>query len=260
MADPTIKDLLSRSTLAFTATVVDVGASPLPDVEADERTVVADVSDVLRAPPEVGLAPGARVTVQLSPELSPLAPGEEATFFADAWLYGEELAVSEVGRSAPADAAERTERLAPTGDEEDRDEVSAVEAGLAELAQDEIIDHAREADAIVRGVVIGLNHVPTTGPPREHDAQYWIATFRVDLVAKGAPDGLYEEGGELRCLYANSLDVRWRDHPKPKAGQGGLWMLHNAPDELASIAPFELVHPIDRQDSIQLDLLREHGI
>jgi hypothetical protein len=132
-----------------------------------------------------------------------------------------------------------------------------VRAAAAELAQDRVVEHAREADAVVRAQVVALAMVPPTGPPHEHDPQWWIATLRTDLVAKGD----IEAGDDVAVLYANSLDVRVRDRPKPKAGQGGLWLLHRTADPaLAEQAPYELLDSLDLQDSIVLDVLRERGI
>jgi hypothetical protein len=37
-------------------------------------------------------------------------------------------------------------------------------------------------------------------------------------------------------------------------------MLHKTSGEEKELAPFELRHAIDLQDSIQIDLLREHGV
>jgi hypothetical protein len=82
----------------------------------------------------------------------------------------------------------------------------------------------------------------------------------VDLVARGKLPRGTEANGSVRVLYANSLDVRWRRSPKPKAGQGGLWLLHKTTGDRAELAPFELMHAIDVQPSLQLDLLRERGI
>jgi hypothetical protein len=256
MPEPSMKDLLARSSLAFTGAVEEVAGTTVPDLPPDERTVVVRVDEALRAPPEVGLAAGTRVTVQLSPELPPLEAGDEATFFADGLVYGQDLAVAEVGRLAQEESIEPSGRLAGLVDEG----VAPVEAALAELAHDELLEHARGADAVVRAQVTALAKVPYTGPPREHDPQYWIATLQADLVAKGDLPGMTEMGAEVQVLYANSLDVRWRECPKPKAGQGGMWMLHRTSGEQATLAPFELLHPIDLQDSIQLDVLREHGV
>jgi hypothetical protein len=252
MPPPSVKELLARSNLAFTGTVEDVEATTVVDVPVNARTVVVQVSEVLHAPSEVGLEPGSRVTVQLADDLPTLPSGATATFFANGLAYGEELAVAEVGRSTADQAAAPTARLPGL-----QQAVSPVRAALAELAEEEVVDHAREAEAVVRAQVIALTMVAPTGPPREHDPQYWIATLLVDVVAKGEVSA----GDSVAVLYANSLDVRVRRRPKPKAGQGGLWLLHRTGEpELAALAPFELVHPLDLQDSIVLDVLREHGI
>jgi hypothetical protein len=255
MAERSIKDLLASSNLAFTGAVEQVGKSTVGGIEVDDRTVVVRVAQLLRGLPGIGLPQGSRVTIQLSPDLPPLEPGEQATFFADGWVYGDTLAVTEVGRAPVEETAAPTAELA--GVEE---AVSPVEAAAAELADDELVEHARGADLVVRAQVTALAQVPKEGPPKEHDPDWWIATLEADVVARGELPDATEAGGVVSTLYANSLDVRWREAPKPKAGQGGLWLLHRAREELSGFAPFELVHPIDVQPSIQLDLLRERGL
>lgn len=252
MPSPSVKELLAQSKLAFTGTVEHAKATTVPDLPVDARTVVVRVGEVLHAPAEVGLEPGARVTVQLAEGLPTMAAGERAAFFANGLAYGEGLAVEEVGRSSTAQAAAPTARLAGL-----QSGVTPVRAALAELADDEVVEHAREADAVIRAQVVALNMVPPTGPPHEHDPQYWIATLHADVVAKGD----VAAGDDVQVLYANSLDVSVRRRPKPKAGQGGLWLLHRTSDpQLAALAPFELLHPLDLQDSILLDVLREREI
>jgi hypothetical protein len=255
MPNGSIKELLASSNLSFTGTVETVGATTVPDVSVNDRTVVVQVGEVLRGPPEVGIPPGSQVTVQLSQELPPLNAGDQRTFFTNGWVYGENLAVIEVGRSSVEEAAAPTARMAGL-----EASVSPIAAAMAELAQDEVVEHARGADAIVRARVVGLSAVPETGLAREHDADWWIATLETDLVERGELPGVTGGAGQVAVLYANSIDVQWRESPKPKAGQGGLWLLHRTTGELAGWAPFQLVHPIDLQPSIQLDLLREHGI
>jgi hypothetical protein len=251
MPEPSVKELLASSSLAFTGTVQAVAATTVRAVQATDRTVIVQVGEVLHGPPEVGALGGTRVTVQLSSELPTLNVGDRATFFTNGWVYGEGMAVIEVGRTSVEEAAERTLRLDSL-----EGAVSPVQAALAELAQDELVEHARGADAVVRGRIVSLAEVPDPSPPREHDADYWIATLEVDHVERGElPDP-----SAVPVLYANSIDARWRESPKPKAGQAGLWLLHRTSDELAGVAPFELTHPIDAQPSIQLDVLRERGI
>jgi len=251
MAPDSVKELLAESSLAFTGTVEQANASTVPDLPVDDRTVVVRVGEILHAPEAIDLQGGSTVTVQLAEQLPPMAPGEAATFFANGLAYGDELAVAEAGRSSPEDAAP-TARLAGLDAG-----VTPVRAAAAELAEDRVVEHAREADAVVRAQVVALAMVPPTRPPHEHDPQWWIATLRTDLVAKGD----VEAGDEVAVLYANSLDVRVRDRPKPKAGQGGLWLLHRTADPaLAEQAPYELLDSLDLQDSIVLDVLRERGI
>jgi hypothetical protein len=249
---PSVKDLLAESQLVFTGTVEEANASTVADLTVDDRTVVVRVDEVLHAPPGVDVALGSTLTVQLADDLPTLGSGETATFFANGLAYGEELAVAEVGRTRPREAAEPTARLGGL-----EAGVRPVRAAEAELAVERVVEHAREADAIVRAQVVALAMVPPTGPPHEHDPLYWIATLRTDVVAKGD----ITPGEDVAALYANSLDVRVRDRPKPKAGQGGLWLLHRTTvPELAGQAPYELLDALDLQDSILLDVLREHAI
>ena len=253
--EPSIKELLASSSIAFTGAVEAAGRSTVGGVSPDEQTVVVRVDQPLHVPPGLRIPPGSRVTVQLSPDLPPLGPGESATFFANGLAYGDTLAVAETGRVSVAEATAPTEPPAA-----EAAPVSPVQAALAELATDEVVEHASEADAIVRAHVVALEQVPTEGPPREHDAQWWIATLEVDIVVRGElPDGA-GSGGKVHVLYANSLDVRWRQCPKPKAGQSGLWLLHRAPPERSNLAPFELTDPLDLQPSLQIDVLRDRGL
>jgi hypothetical protein len=243
MADPTLKELLAGSSLSFTGTVRAVGETPVAGLEADEHTAVVQVEEALHGPAAVDLDPGTTVTVQLAPDRPPLAVGDRATFFANALVYGDTLAVSEVGRTEAPPAA--------TGARLAEEPASPVDEALHELSQDKVREHALQADAVVRGHVIALNAVDPNELLHEHSPQWWIATLNVDLVERGDV-----EAGRVQVLYANSLDIRWRDWLKPKAGQGGMWILHRTAAEHAELAPFTLRHREDLQPSLQLELLR----
>jgi hypothetical protein len=255
MATQSLKDLVASSGLAFVGTVQMVGESTVQNVPIDDRTVVVRVDRTLRAPPEVEIAPGTQVTVQLTGDRPKLKVGDEATFFANPAVYGESLMVSEVGRMEeepePAGGARLANLEEPT---------SGVEQALAEIGQDALLEHAREAAVIVRARVTRLEEARKPELPREHDPHWWIATLEADLVAMGDAPGLGEGGGTVTALYANSIDYQWRRWIKPKAGQGGLWLLHRSEDELAQLAPFQLIHQEDLQPSTQLDALREASI
>jgi hypothetical protein len=213
--------------VTFTGTVQSLGQSPEPGVEADERTALVHVEQALDAPDPVDISPGTTVVVQLAPDAPVLEPGERATFVAEPLVYGNTLVVREVSRGEPE---------------------------AAEADDDEVVAHARAADAVVRGVVRALRALPGN-PQHEHDPQYWLATFDVDVVALGDV-----EEGELDVLYANSLDRRWRAWPKPKAGESGMWILHRTEGDEKDLAGFVLRHPEDLQPSLELDeLLGEAG-
>jgi hypothetical protein len=255
MPDATLKDLLASATLAFTGTVTAARSSSVAGFPTDDRTAVVTVREVLKAPAVLAHLAGATVTVQLAPALPALGAGESASFFTDALAYGDGVAVRELARLP----AEVPAGQAGTGVASGRGRDAA--AALRELAQEEIIAHARDADAVVRGYVVAMEAAPQNQAPREHDPHWWVATLAVDLVEKGGiPLGVgAQEPVPVRVLYANSLDHRWRDALKPKAGQSGLWLLHRTDGPLAEIAPFQVLHRMDLQPSLQLDLIRGQG-
>jgi hypothetical protein len=253
--DGSMKELLASSGLVFTGTVSEAGATSISGVPVDERTAIVQLSELLKGPAGMTLPPGSAITVQLSSDLPILQPGDQATFFTNAWIYGETLAVTEVGRMPVEAGAARTATLAGRPAP-----ITEAEAALAELAQDEVLEHARAADAVVRGQVISLAQVPGTRAPREHDPDWWIATLAVDLVAKGQVPNTTEGVSTVGVLYANSQDISWRESLKPKASQAGLWLLHRTTGETESLAPFQVSHALDLQPSVQLDFLRQQGL
>jgi hypothetical protein len=106
---------------------------------------------------------------------------------------------------------------------------------------------------VVVGRVVKVEKaVAATGS--EHDPDWWRATIDVYHVERGTV-----ALGEIGVLYANSLDVRWRRAPKPRAAQEGVWILHVTQGDLQSVAPFQLLHPEDYQPVEQLEALRQPG-
>ena len=259
MTEPSRRGLLAASGVAFTGVVSELRASTVSGVLPDERTVVVDVEQVVKAPPAVGLGPGARVTVRLSPELPAPSLGDRAAFFATGWVYADTIA-GRGGRPAPG----RGGRRAGHGGRRSPGTVAAprslAETTLDVLAQTEVLEHARAAEAVVRGRVVSLAEVPTSEPPREHDPDLWTAVLAVDLVEKGDVPGVVRGVGTVSVSYANSQDVRWREALKPKANQAGLWLLHRPEPGWVAVAPFTVLHGIDLQPSLQLDFLRERGL
>jgi len=88
--------LVKQSDIIFIGTVTQVGAVAVPEVPASDRTVVVHVDQVLEKPAAVALGAGDSVTVQTAQPGS-LKPGSQATFYTTGWIYGQGVAVREVG-------------------------------------------------------------------------------------------------------------------------------------------------------------------
>jgi len=171
--------------------------------------------------------------------------GDTAAFFVEGLAFGESVAVAEVGR-LPVKAVEpHASTSFAVG------QPGAFATLERQLEIQRLREHADSADAVVVGRVTKLERA-FEPVPSEHDPDWWKATLDVFHVEKGnvAP-------GEVTVLYPNSLDVRWRKAPKPKASQGGMWLLHATDGKLNAAAPFALLHPEDFQPTQELDALRE---
>ena len=247
MADAEVRDLLQRSSISFLGTVENLGAATMTDLAVDDHTAVVRVDQVLHGPQAfLGLG-GSSVTLQLLPSQPLPAIGGRFAFFADALAFGASLALTEVGR-LPDSAVLPHVGLAPAAAGE-----SSIADLQASLENDRIREHVAGADAVVVGRVSGL---AKAGPTRysEHDPDWWVATIDVDSVEQGQL-----AAGPVQVLYANSIDVRWRDKPKPKAGQNGVWILHATDGDLRALAPYYLRDPEDYQAPHALDQLRMDG-
>ncbi|GGK76414.1 hypothetical protein [Mangrovihabitans endophyticus] len=248
MTEPSAPEMLAAAGVAFVGEVQQRDAANVPGLATDDPTAIVRVERVVKAPAEVGLAAGVAVTLRLGSPSPPLSVGDRFLFFADGWIYAETIALIEVGR-LPVEGAAAA--LMATGGPD----APATDAMHA-LSQDEVVTHAREADAVVRARVVALTDAAPQAEPREHDPLVWIATLAVDLAVKGDIGGR----SEVAVAYANSQDVQWRSALKPKAGQAGLWLLHGPQTGWPGTAAFSVLHAMDLQPSIQLDLLRERGI
>jgi hypothetical protein len=246
MSDDAVRTMLEEAPLSFVGTVERLRAATMGDVPIDEHTAIVLVDQVLHAPEAFAQLAGTRITVQLTPGEDPPALGEQFAFFASGSAFGESLAVDEIGRVPVAQIQPRLATAAATG--------TPPFADLqAELEADRLRAHVEEAAAVVVGRVTGLTKV--TGPPtREHDPDWWVATIEVHHVEKGRL-----RAQEIEVLYANSLDVRWRYAPKPKAAQDGMWILHATSGALKRVARFQLEHPEDYQPVQHLEALRTNG-
>lgn len=239
-----VTELIRRAPLSFLGTVTRLGDSRMQSVPADELTAVVQVDQVLHAPDAFKRLAGSEVTVQLSPDLPAPAVGDAAAFFARGTVYGEGLAVAEVGR-LPAEAVQEHVSLAART--ADAMPFSALQRDIQDA---DLAAHAQAADAVVVGVVVGLEQA-AGDPASEHSPDWWRAQLDVEHVERGEVPP-----GRIAVLYPNSLDSRWYKAPKPKASQEGMWILHATEGALREWAPFQLLHPDDYQPVQRLDAVQ----
>lgn len=244
---PELEHALEESAFVFVGTVEQVGAAMTTDVTSDERTAVVAVDTVLHAPSAFAQLAGARVTLQPDPQLDPLQPGEQWTFFANGLAFGESIALAEVARHPVAAVEPHLAQAAAEGHDE------PFRVLRQQLADTRLRQHAEEADAIVLGRVIGLERAVLPSAD-EHDPHWWRATIDVRHVERGDV-----QVGPLAVLYPNSRDLRWYAAPKPNPGTDAAWILHATAGDLAELAPYQLLHKEDEQPLQGLDTLRAGG-
>jgi hypothetical protein len=238
--------LLSDAAFSFVGTVEHVGAATMEDVAVDEATLVVHVDQVLHAPESFGTLAGELVTLQPADGAPAAEEGSQWAFFANGLAFGASIALTEVGRLAVDDVEKAGPQTTAANAE------PPFEALQAEIEATRVRGHADDADAVVLGRVVGLERA-SGSPLGEHHPDWWRATLHVVHVERGD----IKADSEVKVLYANSLDVRWRDAPKPKASQNGLWLLHATQGDEHELAPFQILHAADFQPSQNLEALRE---
>ncbi|MFB6613690.1 hypothetical protein ACIGFK_04560 [Streptomyces sp. NPDC085524] len=242
--DTAVTALIRKAPLSFLGTVTKLGEARMESVSANDRTAVVQVDEVLHAPDAFRRLAGSEVTVQLSDELEPPAIGEADAFFTQGAVYGEGLAVKEIGR-LPADAVQEHVSLAART--ADAMPFSALQRDIQDA---DMVAHADDADAVVVGVVVGLEQV-VGGQFSEHSPDWWLAQLDVAHVEQGEVSP-----GRIAVLYPNSQDFRWYTVPKPKAAQEGMWILHATEGDLREQAAFQILHPDDYQPVQRLETLQ----
>ncbi|MFF5012838.1 hypothetical protein [Streptomyces sp. NPDC001165] len=243
-----VTELVRKAPLSFLGTVTRLGDTRLASVPVDDRTAVVQVTQVLHAPDAFKRLAGSEVTVQLSANAAPPAVGDTAAFFTDGIAYGEGLAVKEVGRLPAETVQPHVSHAARTAD------AMPFSALQRDIQDADMVSHAAEADAVVVGVVTGLQQAGERAADErisEHAPEWWVAQLDVSHVESGELTP-----GRISVLYPNSRDFRWYDAPKPQASQEGMWFLHTTEGALAEWAPFQILHPDDYQPAHRLETLQ----
>jgi hypothetical protein len=210
----------------FNGTVQKLRAATMDDVPIDDRTAIVRVDEVIYAPHVLAHYAGHEITVRVE-GTKRLQVGQQATFYTNAWLFGDSIAVRSIDHQPVRKTAAGASR--DIGDPARR------------LARKDLQSRFAEARVVVSGRVTSVRLPSDVAAARsarlaapalpgrisEHDPDWRIAEIQVDEVHKGT---LRKDSVTVR--FPSSHDVMWHDAPKFEAGQEGLFMLHN-PEQAA---------------------------
>jgi hypothetical protein len=236
-----VREWTAQSGLIFSGTVLRENDATTTAVPADAGTAVVRVDRVLKAPPALAGLAGQEITLLPAAGRS-VSAGQRSVFFTRGWIYGDSLAVTEVGRvEQAADQADETSAA-------EMDEVSGLIADADRGTDDDrITERLRRADLVVTGTVRETHPLgrEQPGPTSEHDPDWWEATVEVSSADKGQPP----QDQLLTVIYPNSTDEFWIDSPKLAPGMEATFLLQRDQTEkgfpVHRVAGLTALHPLD---------------
>ena len=207
------------ASFVFLGTVLELGTSTEPSMQATQQTAVLRVERILYASEALKKFTGLQVTLQ---HASGLNQGHHAVFFTDVLIYGTSLVVQEVEPRAETADAMRGRLLPP---------------------ERHLQQRIRSADLIVQGEVLSIElmQAPNEGSS-EHDPLWAKAKVGVSRVLKGD-----FQAHEVEVSFPTSIDHLWYKAPKFQIGQRGTWLLHFA-QITEHEQTFTALDPIDFQN------------
>jgi hypothetical protein len=227
----------------FFGTVRRPGGSNVELLASDEYpSAIVRVEEVIAAPEAVGDLTGRDITVQLSGSDSP-ARNSRYLFLATSLHFGDEIAVTEVGRVPSRRQAEDGLRRA------------VIDERLREI-DEALAERLRLATSIVYGVVQRIEPVMPegAGPAEavgEADPRFRAAVLRVWRTLKGAPDA------EPHVVFPFPRTQKWSEVPLFVEGVEGVWILQGAGGQ--TIAAGKVKIPEIPNGFTALDLLDFHA-
>jgi hypothetical protein len=242
MTELSLQELASQANLVFRGTVEQLSATTMDAVAVAENIAIVRVDEVLEAPESLASLSGQEITIQFSAPAPTQTPAQ-MIFFTRPWLYGDSIAVQELGRREISEG-QAADSLAQ--------EITDVTQRKPDQA---LQDRLNEADAVVAGRVI--NNRPPSGILQrvtEHDPGLQIAVVAVESVELGdVPQPTVD------VLFASSRDVMWFQSPKLIVGREGIWLLHRgeAPGAVAvPAAAWSCLDPLDELPKEQMSRVR----
>ena len=233
-----LKALRRQAGFVFVGTVERLGAVATPGVVASPTTAVVRVDHVVHAPAELGGGLGRAVTLDLASK--DLKEGDSATFFATSWVYGEGLALREIGHTGQTDVGAVTDLVA---------------SAAGEIHDDRLAARAESAALIVLGRVTQIKEPQAAAdrrPSSEHEAHWWIAWIDAEEILKGR-----RPGKEIALGFPTSRDVAWYGAPRPQANQMAVWLLHKEEHHELPPGAYVALDPLDVQPPATAPHIRE---
>jgi len=220
--------MVRKSDIIFVGTVMRVGAVAAPDLAASPLTAIVRVDQVLEKPDAVGLVEGDSVTVQAGRQNS-LKGGMRATFYTTGWIFGDGVAVREVGHEPIP--AQFTSALAMQQDSVARARQRVNDANL--------LARIRAASVVAVGRVEEVRPATLAAAPghptriTEHDPEWQEAIIQVQDSIKGV-----RSGQRVVVRFPGSRDVAYVSTPRLVVGQEGTFLLHQ---DTATGSPFTMM-------------------
>ena len=156
MTELSLQELATQATLVFRGTVEQLGATTMDAVAVAENIAIVRVDEVLEAPESLASLSGTDITIQFSAS-PPTQTRVKMIFFTRPWLYGDSIAVLELGRREIGEG--------PAADSLAQEITDVTQRKPDQALQDRL----NEADAVVAGRVIN-NRLPERDLPAGHRA------------------------------------------------------------------------------------------
>jgi hypothetical protein len=220
--------LAKQSSIVFSGTVSQLGATSFADVPKSAQTIVVRVDSVLKKPSPVSLKTGDNVTVEVK-DPSGFQEGTHATFYTEGWIFGSGVAVKELAHE-----------IMPNGGPKVASSTDKKAYGQTQEQNDqELRDRLNSADFVVVGRVKEVHRwtPPKSATPyriTEHDPDWHEAVLEIKSVLKGGKI----KGKKMVVRFPGRNDVAWAQSPKFDKNQRGIFCLNR--DQVSGVPTAKL--------------------
>ncbi len=241
-----VQDLTDRSSFVFEGAVRRIGAVTTAGLQPTRDIAVVQVRKILKGPAVLSGFTGREITVQLH-EHETVREGLRALFFANGLLFGDGLAVREVGR---------VDSGGPQLEKQ-------VEDAMRRASDEALLDRLVRAELVVSGLATETRRYESESAARlpisEHDPEWWECVIQVESVEKGKVKTA-EKGKqaprEVVTLFANSVDIAWYGSPKFPTGTKGIWLMQRIELRGKPVPGLVTVHALDFQPLSEMERIR----